>query len=117
MCFLVTAAKERNFRHFSKRYVKKSLIYALSVHVGTYSKETHTFPEKEPYQTAITIVEQTTLDFDGVYDIAGETVLATDAMGNPTKTVKYYKKVVAGTTEDETEPPTDPDENEGPDII
>ena len=55
MCFLVTVAKERNFRHFSKRYVKKSLIYASSVHVGTYSKETHTFPEKEPYQPPITI--------------------------------------------------------------
>ena len=63
------------------------------------------------------MVEQTTLDFDGVYDIAGETVLATDAMGNPTKTVKYYKKVVAGTTEDETEPPTDPGGNEGRDVI
>ena len=40
-------AKERNFRHFTKRYVKKSLIYASSVHVGTYSKETHDCRKKD----------------------------------------------------------------------
>ena len=55
MIFLVTVANERIFIHFTKRYVKKNLIYASSVHVGTYSKETHTFPQKEPYQPPITI--------------------------------------------------------------
>ena len=50
--------------------------------------------------------------FDGVYDIAGETVLEVDDDGKPIKTRKYYKKVVAG---DSTEIPDDtPDDENDP---
>lgn len=52
-------------------------------------------------------VEAVDLEFDGVYDIAGETVLETDSDGNPTKTRKYYKKVVAGENEIDIDNPDD----------
>jgi len=55
------------------------------------------------------------LEFDGVYDIAGETVLETDADGNPTKTRKYYKKVVPGDSDSDLLPDGDGDEAVDPD--
>ena len=55
------------------------------------------------------------LVFDGVYDIAGETILETDADGKPIKTRKYYKKVVPGDTDGEPLPDGDGDEVVDPD--
>lgn len=40
-------------------------------------------------------VESVTLEFDGIYDIAGEEVVGNRADGTP-KSYKYYKKVRRG---------------------
>ena len=59
-------------------------------------------------------VAKVELEFDGVYDIAGETVLEVDDEGKPTKTRKYYKKVVPGENPDATIPDDDGDESVNP---
>ena len=52
-------------------------------------------------------VSEVEMVLDGVYDIAGETVLEVDEDGKPIKTRKYYKKVVSGDG-DSIELPDDP---------
>ena len=59
-------------------------------------------------------VAKVELEFDGVYDIAGETVLEVDDEGNPTKTRKYYKKVVPGENDGTPLPDDGGDESANP---
>ena len=57
-------------------------------------------------------VEDVELEFDGVYDIAGETVIETDSDGNPVKTKKFYKKVISGSTDNSVPDDDDGDDNQ-----
>ena len=59
-------------------------------------------------------LEKVDLEFDGVYDIAGETVLEVDDEGKPVKTRKYYKKVMPGDKPDATIPDDEGNENVTP---
>ena len=60
-----------------------------------------------------TLVENTDVELDGVYDIAGETIIEEASEGKSAKTQKYYKRVNRSLVADDYEEEPEDDDNPG----